>query len=68
MGLRGRQHEVQLAAGDTVLESALKAGLEAPYACPGGACGTCKAKVLPGSVAMEQNFRCRRPSWRPATC
>jgi len=56
IGLRGRQHEVVLAAGDTVLESALKAGLEAPYACLGGACGTCKAKVLLGSVAMEQNF------------
>ena len=54
--LRGAQHEVSLAAGDTVLESALKAGLEAPYACLGGACGTCKAKVLLGSVAMEQNF------------
>ena len=54
--LRGRQHEVSLTAGDTVLESALKAGLEAPYACLGGACGTCKAKVLLGSVAMEQNF------------
>ncbi|MCX6400709.1 MAG: fatty acid desaturase [Propionibacteriales bacterium] len=54
--LRGRQHEVALTAGDTVLESALKAGLEAPYACLGGACGTCKAKVLSGSVAMEQNF------------
>ncbi|WP_183094502.1 fatty acid desaturase [Nocardioides stalactiti] len=54
--LDGRQHEVSLAAGDTVLESALKAGLEAPYACLGGACGTCKAKVLLGSVAMEQNF------------
>ncbi|WP_067436718.1 fatty acid desaturase [Nocardioides jensenii] len=56
IGLRGRQHDVSLAAGDTVLESALKAGLEAPYACLGGACGTCKAKVLLGSVAMEQNF------------
>ena len=54
--LRGRQHEVPLAAGDTVLESALKAGLDAPYACLGGACGTCKAKVLLGSVEMEQNF------------
>lgn len=54
--LRGGQHEVSLAAGDTVLESALKAGLEAPYACLGGACGTCKAKVLLGSVEMEQNF------------
>ncbi|WP_332645011.1 fatty acid desaturase [Aeromicrobium sp.] len=56
VSLRGRQHEVSLAAGDTVLESALKAGLEAPYACLGGACGTCKAKVKLGSVAMEQNF------------
>ncbi|WP_297786605.1 fatty acid desaturase [Aeromicrobium sp.] len=56
VSLRGRQHEVSLAAGDTVLESALKAGLDAPYACLGGACGTCKAKVLLGSVAMEQNF------------
>jgi ferredoxin-NADP reductase len=54
--LRGREHEISLAAGDTVLESALKAGLEAPYACLGGACGTCKAKVLLGSVSMEQNF------------
>ena len=56
VGLRGREYEVSLAAGDTVLESALKAGLDAPYACLGGACGTCKAKVLLGSVAMEQNF------------
>jgi len=56
VSLRGRQHEVSLATGDTVLESALKARLDAPYACLGGACGTCKAKVLLGSVAMEQNF------------
>jgi ferredoxin-NADP reductase/fatty acid desaturase len=56
VSLRGQQHELSLTAGDTVLESALKAGLDAPYACLGGACGTCKAKVLLGSVAMEQNF------------
>ncbi|CAB4896065.1 unannotated protein [freshwater metagenome] len=54
--LRGRQHDVPLAAGDTVLEAALKAGLDAPYACLGGACGTCTAKVVLGKVAMEQNF------------
>ena len=56
VGLRAHQHEVSLTAGDTVLEAALKAGLNAPYACLGGACGTCKAKVLLGSVTMEQNF------------
>lgn len=54
--LRGRRHELSLQAGDTVLESALKVGLDAPYACLGGACGTCKARVLLGSVQMEQNF------------
>ncbi|MEU6138568.1 fatty acid desaturase [Nocardioides sp. NPDC047086] len=56
LGLRGRQHEISLAAGDTVLEGALQAGLDAPYACLGGACGTCRAKLVQGSVSMEQNF------------
>ncbi|WP_439030999.1 fatty acid desaturase [Gordonia terrae] len=56
VGLAGRSHEVSLAAGETVLESALKAGLDAPYACLGGACGTCSAKVTGGAVSMEQNF------------
>jgi ring-1,2-phenylacetyl-CoA epoxidase subunit PaaE len=56
VNLRGREQEVPLGAGDTLLESALKAGLDAPYACLGGACGTCKVKVVRGSVAMEQNF------------
>ncbi len=57
--LRGEQHRVSLQAGDTVLDSALKAGLKAPYACLGGACGTCRAKVELGSVAMDQNFALR---------
>jgi ferredoxin-NADP reductase/fatty acid desaturase len=56
VGLSGHQHELALEAGHTVLETALKAGLDAPYACLGGACGTCKAKVVLGSVAMDQNF------------
>ncbi|MEG9224671.1 fatty acid desaturase [Aeromicrobium sp. Sec7.5] len=56
VSLRGEQHRVALDAGDTVLESALKAGLKAPYACLGGACGTCRAKVETGAVVMDQNF------------
>jgi len=58
--LSGDQYELALAAGDTVLETALKADVDAPYACLGGACGTCKAKVLTGSVAMDQNFALSR--------
>jgi ring-1,2-phenylacetyl-CoA epoxidase subunit PaaE len=28
----------------------------AAYACLGGACGTCKARITTGAVSMEQNF------------
>ncbi|TDZ93478.1 fatty acid desaturase [Mycobacteroides salmoniphilum] len=52
----GADHTVQLATGETVLESALKNNIDAPYACLGGACGTCKAKITLGAVSMEQNF------------
>ena len=59
MTLRGQRRQVALEAGDTVLESALKAGIKAPYACLGGACGTCRARVESGSVVMDQNFALR---------
>ncbi|MHA3021580.1 fatty acid desaturase [Mycobacterium sp. BMJ-28] len=58
--LSGAAHTVELAAGDTVLESALKNNIDAPYACLGGACGTCKAKITMGAVSMEQNFALSR--------
>ena len=54
--LSGANHTVQLAPGETVLESALKNNIDAPYACLGGACGTCRARVTTGAVSMEQNF------------
>ncbi|WP_454787870.1 fatty acid desaturase [Mycolicibacterium lutetiense] len=54
--LSSSDRTVQLAAGETVLESALKNNIDAPYACLGGACGTCKAKITMGAVSMEQNF------------
>jgi ring-1,2-phenylacetyl-CoA epoxidase subunit PaaE len=54
--LSGADHVVDLTPGETVLESALKNNIDAPYACLGGACGTCKAKVTTGEVSMEQNF------------
>jgi len=36
--------------GETVLEAALRQGLELPYVCRDGACGACKGKILKGSV------------------
>lgn len=42
-------------SGDTVLDAALSRGLDAPYSCAGGACGTCRAKVLLGRAVMDQD-------------
>ncbi|MFD4194288.1 fatty acid desaturase [Amycolatopsis thermoflava] len=41
---------------ESVLESLLRAGVDAPYACMGGACGTCRAKVVRGTGEMELNY------------
>jgi ring-1,2-phenylacetyl-CoA epoxidase subunit PaaE len=41
---------------ETVLEAALNYGLDAPYSCKGGVCSTCRAKVVEGSVRMNNNL------------
>ena len=40
----------------SILDCASAAGLEVPYSCTSGVCGTCRAKVLEGDVRMERNF------------
>ena len=42
--------------GTPVLEVALAAGIDAPYACKAGVCSTCRARVLEGEVTMDANF------------
>lgn len=42
-------------SGDTILDAALQQGIDPPYSCAGGACGTCRAKVLLGEAVMDQN-------------
>jgi ring-1,2-phenylacetyl-CoA epoxidase subunit PaaE len=41
--------------GQTILDAALGASLDAPYACKAGVCSTCRAMVLEGEVEMETN-------------
>ena len=36
--------------GETILEAALRQGLNLPYVCRDGACGTCKCRLLSGTV------------------
>ena len=42
--------------GPAVLDAALAVRADAPFACKGGVCGTCRAKVLEGSVEMDTNW------------
>ena len=54
--LDGKTHSLTMGAQDKVLDVALAAGLDLPYACRGGVCCTCRARVLHGEVAMAKNF------------
>jgi len=42
--------------GKAILDAALDAGADVPYACKGAVCCTCRARVLEGSVEMEMNY------------
>lgn len=55
--LDGRKSTFPLARdGERILDAALHVRSDAPYACKGGVCGTCRAKLLSGTVEMEQCF------------
>ena len=41
---------------DNILDGALAAGADLPFACKGGVCSTCKCKVLEGTVEMKINY------------
>lgn len=42
--------------GESILDAALKQGVDIPYACKGGVCTTCKAKLIEGKVSMDVNW------------
>ena len=53
----GRTSSFQLGYRDgSILDAALKTGADLPYACKGGMCCTCKAKLLEGNVHMPVHW------------
>ncbi|WP_253712329.1 1,2-phenylacetyl-CoA epoxidase subunit PaaE [Bradyrhizobium sp. WD16] len=52
----GKRREVPVAEGEAILDAALRAGVDLPYACKGGMCSTCRAKVVEGQVTMDINY------------
>jgi ring-1,2-phenylacetyl-CoA epoxidase subunit PaaE len=52
----GKRREVPVAEGEAILDAALRAGVDLPFACKGGMCSTCRAKLVEGSAEMEANY------------
>lgn len=52
----GKRREVPVAEGESILDAALRAGMDLPFACKGGMCSTCRAKIVEGEAEMELNY------------
>lgn len=48
--------ESPVSANESILNAALRIRPDVPFACAGGVCGTCRARVIEGSVAMTENY------------
>ena len=53
--LSGKRHTIPQHPGETLLESARRAGLAPPFSCEAGNCATCIAQVTEGEARMRAN-------------
>ena len=58
--LDGRSTQLVLPQGTTILDGAQRVRPDLPFACKGGVCGTCRAKLTDGKVEMRRNFALER--------
>ncbi|MEO8715869.1 MAG: 2Fe-2S iron-sulfur cluster-binding protein [Acetobacteraceae bacterium] len=52
----GVRSEVDVAAGEAILEAGIRAGLNLPFSCRGGMCCTCRARLVEGTAEMAVNY------------
>jgi ring-1,2-phenylacetyl-CoA epoxidase subunit PaaE len=52
----GKRRDVPVAEQESILDAALRAGMDLPFACKGGMCSTCRAKLVEGDARMELNY------------
>src|SRR5438067_9045222 len=63
--LEGHDEPVPVEAGDTILESLLRAGIAFPFSCQAGNCGTCKCELVSGDVLeLEHSEHALAPAER----
>jgi len=53
--LDGIEYLISVNNGQTILDAAIEADIDPPYACRVAACCTCKAKLLSGEVHMDDD-------------
>ncbi|WP_018686391.1 1,2-phenylacetyl-CoA epoxidase subunit PaaE [Actinokineospora enzanensis] len=54
--LDGRETTLALPYDEPILDAAQRVRADLPFACKGGVCGTCRAKVVAGEVEMRRNY------------
>jgi ring-1,2-phenylacetyl-CoA epoxidase subunit PaaE len=54
--LDGRSTTLPVRPDEKVLDAALRVRGELPFACKGGVCSTCRAKLIEGEVRMDRNY------------
>ncbi len=52
--LDAETHQIEVASDETILDAALKAGIDAPYSCMSGTCNSCQATLTSGEVHMDE--------------
>jgi ring-1,2-phenylacetyl-CoA epoxidase subunit PaaE len=56
MIIDGARIEVPMAAGETIVDAAPRAGRDPPFSCRAGMCRTCRARLVEGQVEMATNY------------
>ena len=51
----GDTFEFEMSGKQTILEAALKQGIDAPYSCQGGICSSCLCRITDGTAEMKKN-------------
>ena len=45
-----------MADGEAIVDAAIRGGVDLPFACKGGMCATCRAKIVEGAATMDVNY------------